>query len=93
MVELMRNSSSRKSGSLPFISEIVFFLLKISLKGGIWPFWPMIGSIVLVCGKREPNSLFGSLEREESRGEESRGEWLFSTLFGCFKINKGEGSN
>ena len=33
--------------------------------------------------------LFGSLEREVSRGEESSGEesikeWLSSTLFGCF---------
>ena len=25
--------------------------------------------------------LFGSLEREESSGEENRGEWLSSTLF------------
>ena len=37
----------------------------------------------------EFNAMFGSFEREESRekessGEESRGEWLFSTLFGCF---------
>ena len=30
------------------------------------------------------NGMFGSLEREESRGEESREEWLSSTLFGCF---------
>ena len=33
--------------------------------------------------------LFGSLEKEESRGEESSGEenrdeWLSSILFGCF---------
>ena len=34
--------------------------------------------------------MFGSLEGEESRGkessreEESRGEWISSTLFGCF---------
>ena len=30
------------------------------------------------------NGMFGSLEREESRGEKSRGEWLFFTLFRCF---------
>lgn len=30
------------------------------------------------------NGLFGSLENEESKGEESSGEWLPSTLFGCF---------
>ena len=30
------------------------------------------------------NDLFGSLEKEESRGEESSGEWFPSTLFGCF---------
>ena len=35
------------------------------------------------------NGMFGSLEKEESRGEESsgeesRGEWFPSTLFGCF---------
>ena len=30
------------------------------------------------------NDLFGSLEKEESKGEESSGEWFSSTLFGCF---------
>ena len=30
------------------------------------------------------NGMFGSLEREESRGKESRGEWLFFTLFRYF---------
>ena len=30
------------------------------------------------------NAMFRSLEGEESRGEESREEWLFSTLFRCF---------
>ena len=31
-----------------------------------------------------PNGLFGSLEREESSGEGSKGEWLSSILFVCF---------
>ena len=35
------------------------------------------------------NGLFGSLEREESRGEESSGEESLDIL----KISKGEGSN
>ena len=40
--------------------------------------------------------LFGSLEREESSEEESRGEWLSSTLFpppclDVFKISRGNG--
>ena len=30
------------------------------------------------------NAMFGSLEGEKSSGEESRGEWLPSILFGCF---------
>ena len=40
--------------------------------------------------------MFGSLEREdsrESREDESREEWLSSTLFGFFKISKGEWFN
>ena len=41
------------------------------------------------CKSSQINGLFGSLEKEErggegSRGEESRGEWFPSTLFGCF---------
>ena len=44
------------------------------------------------------NGLFGSLEREESRGEkssgeESRGEWFPPLCLDVFKISKGEGSN
>ena len=44
------------------------------------------------------NGLFGSLEREESRGkkssgEESRGERLSSTYLDVFKISKGKRSN
>ena len=34
--------------------------------------------------KEDMNAMFGSLEGEGSRGEESRREWLSSTLFGCF---------
>ena len=37
----------------------------------------------LIC-LEETFSLFGSLEREGSTREESSGEWLSSTLFGCF---------
>ena len=36
------------------------------------------------CSLRETNAMFGSFEREESSGEESRDEWLSSTLFGYF---------
>ena len=47
-----------------------------------------LGLLELNKGKGS-NGLFGSLEREESRGEESsgeksRGEWFPSTLFECF---------
>ena len=55
----MRNSSSRKSGILPFISKTVFFLLKISKKCGIWPFWP---KWCLVKEKERKKSSYSSFE-------------------------------
>ena len=44
-------------------------------------------------GGRGTYGLFGNLENEEiegSRGEESRGEWFPSTLFGSFLRKEGE---
>ena len=37
-----------------------------------------------MIGKDEFYAIFGSLEGEKSRGEESRKEWLSFTLFGYF---------
>ena len=30
------------------------------------------------------NAMFGSLEGKKGRGNESKGKWLSSSLFGCF---------
>ena len=43
--------------------------------------WPVTFTLCLEVLREK--RVEGSREKESS-GEESRGEWLFSTLFGCF---------